>query len=86
MDGSMDLHNLTSIHDDSCELTFREKQSQSPGVYKLNQYRECECGIPNVVETAVANPEVQFRDGYGVSECNVDDDTELRIGQSRKNP
>ena len=25
IDGSMDLHNLTSLHDDSCELTFREK-------------------------------------------------------------
>jgi hypothetical protein len=86
MDGSMDLHNLTSIHDDSCELTFREKQSGGPGIYNLNQYRECKCGIPTVIETASANPEVQFRDGYGVSECFVDEDSELRIGQTRKNP
>ena len=54
IDGSMDLHNLTSLHDDSCELTFREKQSGGPGIYSLNQYRECECGVPKVIETASA--------------------------------
>ena len=86
MDGNMDLHNLTSLDNDSCQLTFREKQSESPGIYSLNQYRECECGIPKVIETASANPEVQFRDGYGVSECYVDDDSELRVGQTKKNP
>jgi hypothetical protein len=86
IDGTMDLHNLTSLHDDSCELTFREKQSGGPGIYSLNQYRDCECGVPKVVETASSNPEVQFRDGYGVSECFIDEDSELRVGQTRKNP
>ena len=86
IDGSMDLHNLTSLHDDSCELTFREKQSGGPGIYSLNQYRECECGVPKVIETASANPEIQFRDGFGVSECFIDEDSELRVGQTRKNP
>ena len=86
IDGSMDLHNLTSLHDDSCELTFREKQSGGPGIYNLNQYRECEAGIPGVIDCASANPEIQFRDGYGVSEFFVDEDSELRVGQTRKNP
>ena len=86
MDGSMDLHNLTSLDNDSCQVTFKDKQSESPGIYKLNQYRECECGIPKVIETASANAEVQFRDGYGVSECYIDDDSELRVGQTKKNP
>ena len=86
LDGNMDLNNLTSLHDDKCQLTFREKQSESPGLYSLNQYRECRCGIPTVIETASANHDIHFRDGYGVSECFVDEASELRIGQTKKNP
>ena len=84
MDGSMDLHNLCSLDNDSCHITFKDKQSESPGIYNLNQYRECECGIPKVIETASANPEVQFKDGYGISECFVDEESELRVGQTKK--
>tara|TARA_B100000795_G_C22803805_1_gene443521 strand:- start:187 stop:852 length:666 start_codon:yes stop_codon:yes gene_type:complete len=86
IDGNMDLNNLSSLRNDSCHITFKDKQSESPGIYNLNQYRECDCGIPKVIETASSNPEVQFRDGYGVSECFIDDDTELRVGQTKKNP
>ena len=85
-DGKMNLHGKNRLNEDGCEKIFRTKQSESPGIYQLNNYRDCDCGIPNVIETAVENPEIQFRDGYGVSDCFVDDDSQLRIGRTKKNP
>ena len=41
-------------------------------------------GIPNVVETAVENPMIQFRDGYGISEYYTDESSGLRIGETKK--
>ena len=85
-EGKLDVHGLNKLNEDECEKVFRDKQSESPGIYRLNQYRECVCGVPNVIETAVENPEIQFRDGFGISECFVDEDSELRIGKTKKNP
>ena len=85
-EGKLDVHNLNRLNDDNCEKLFTTKQSESPGIYHLTQYRDCQCGVPQVVETAVENPLIQFRDGYGISECYMDEDSGLRVGQTRKNP
>ena len=85
-DGKLKVNTLNSLNDDTCERLFRDKQSESPGIYNLSAYRNCECGVPAVIETAVENPEIQFKDGYGISECFIDDDSKLRIGKTRKTP
>lgn len=85
-EGKLDVHNLNRLNEDNCEKLFTTKQSESPGIYHLTQYRDCQCGVPQVVETAVENPMIQFRDGYGISECFMDEDSGLRVGQTRKNP
>ena len=85
-DGKLRVNTLNSLNNDSCEKVFRNKQSESPGIYSLSQYKNCNCGVPEVIETAVENPEIQFRDGYGISECFIDDDSKLRVGKTRRAP
>ena len=85
-EGKLDVYGLNRLNEDNCEKLFTTKQSESPGLYKLTQYRDCECGVPQVVETAVENPMIQFRDGYGISECYTDDSSQLRIGKTKRNP
>ena len=85
-DGKLNVHGLNRLNEDNCEKTFATKQSESPGIYQLSQYKSPNCGMPEVVETAVQNPEIQFRDGYGIADCFVDDATQLRIGKTKKNP
>ena len=85
-EGKLDIQNLNRLNEDNCEKLFTTKQSESPGIYHLTQYRDCQCGVPQVIETAVENPMIQFRDGYGISECFMDEDSELRVGQTKKHP
>tara|TARA_B100000123_G_scaffold272560_1_gene255892 strand:+ start:42 stop:740 length:699 start_codon:yes stop_codon:yes gene_type:complete len=85
-EGTFDIQGLNRLNEDNCEKLFTTKQSESPGIYNLTQYRDCECGVPQVVETAVENPMIQFRDGYGVTECYMDESSELRIGKTKMNP
>ena len=85
-EGKLDIQNPNRLNEDNCEKLFTTKQSESPGIYNLTQYRDCQCGVPQVVETAVENPMIQFRDGYGISECFMDEDSDLRVGQTKKNP
>jgi len=85
-EGDFNLQNLSKLNEDKCHRVFREKQSEHPGIYNLTQFRDCECNIPKVVEVASQNPEVQFRDGYGMAPCNIDNDSIMRIGDTKKNP
>ena len=85
-EGKFDIQGLNRLNEDSCDKLFTTKQSESPGMYRLTKHLDCECGIPNVVETAVENPMIQFRDGYGITECYMDDHTQLRIGKTKRIP
>jgi len=80
------LQQKTKLNEDKCYENENNKQSVFPGRYMTSNYNICECGINKVVEFATENPYMVFRDGYGVSECNVDDSSKLRIGNTRKNP
>ena len=46
----------------------QNNQSKGPGDYKISNNKSCECGIPNVMKTALSGPGYagkQFRDGFG---------------------
>ena len=83
-DGKLDVHGLNRLNEDNCEKTFATKQSESPGIYQLSQYKSPNCGVPEVIKVAVENPEIQFKDGYGISDCYIDDNTKLRVGKTKK--
>lgn len=85
-DKEFHLQELTSLNEDQCFLKERTQQSVSVGNYNLSNFNTCDCNINQVVKRATDNPAIVFRDGYGISECNVNNDSELRIGKTRKFP
>lgn len=81
-----DVNNLTNINDDSCFQTERTIQSTGTGNYTLSNFNVCDCNMNQVVDTATENPCINFRDGYGVSECNIKRDSQLRVGRTKRFP
>ena len=93
VDCRFDLNGFSRLQDDKCHKIFRDKQSEGPGTYRLNELYNTNmscgtptCNIPEVIEVASQNPTIVFKDGYGVSDCNIDKDSEMRIGKTKRNP
>jgi len=80
------LYQNTNLINDKCLESTDFKQSTFPGNYSLNNYHACDCDTKELLEFATENPYMNFRDGYGVSECNINNSSQLRIGKTRKNP
>jgi len=76
----------TSLNSDLCYRTEHTKQSVGPANYMLSNFHHCDCDMNEVINTATDNPYMVFKDGYGVSECNINDSNQLRIGKVRKYP
>ena len=34
-EGKLDVHGLNKLNEDECEKVFRDKQSESPGIYQI---------------------------------------------------
>jgi len=64
---------------DACALGAKERENQSIRDYQLfNFYGSCDSS--NVQEFASKNPNLTFRNGYGVtSSCTVDTDSAMRM-------
>ena len=45
----------------------------------LSNFADCDCDIKNVLKVSTDNRGLTVKDGYGISECNVDSETGLRI-------
>ena len=80
------LYNNTNLINDECLKGEDFKQSTFPGKYSLNNYYACDCDSKELVDFATENPYMNFRDGFGVSECNINNSSKLRVGETRKNP
>ena len=79
--------NSNLIYDD-CYENQQTNESKGPGGYQLNHLYSCKCGIPEVIKLATNGPgysSKQFRDGYGWSYCNIDQDSELRNSKNLTN-
>ena len=70
----------TKLKDDVCNETGENLQNTNINDYMLSNFASCECNLDNVINTSLDNRGVIIKDGYGVSECNVEKDTGLRIG------
>jgi hypothetical protein len=75
----------TNLHDDACHNNGRNLQSDSVNDYMLSNYASCDCDIKNVIKTSTDNRGLIIKDGYGISECNIDSDTGIRIGTVNRN-
>jgi len=74
----------TNIHDDVCHNNGKNLQSDSVNDYMLSNYASCDCDIKNVIKSSTDNRGLIVKDGYGISECNIDSDTGMRIGTVRR--
>lgn len=81
--------NLTRIGDDVCALSERDLQNNTFGSYSTQNYFEKMCGMKQPIDFATQQPNVFYKGGYGVmgaGGCNVDSDSNLRIGSIQTNP
>ena len=75
------IDDKTKIKDDTCNENGDIKQNNNINDYMLSNYSSCNCSLDNVLKTSTNNRGVLIKDGYGVSECNIKGDTNLRQGK-----
>ena len=81
--------NLTRLGDDVCYNTERTKQNTSFGSYTTTNYFAQNCGLQKPIEFATQQPAVFVNGGYGNSGaggCNIDSDSNLKIGTVQTRP
>ena len=80
--------NLTGLNDDSCSISEREMQNQNFGNYNVQSYFLPNCGMSKPIAFATSQPNVFYNGSHmvGLGGCNVDSDSNLRIGSIQTNP
>ena len=81
--------NLSRIGDDVCALSERDRQNNNFGSYTTKNYFETHCGMEQPIKFATSQPNVFYNGGpgnVGAGGCNVDSDSNLRIGTIQTNP
>ena len=81
--------NLSRIGDDVCALSERDMQNNSFGTYTTKNYFDQHCGMSQPIKFATSQPNVFYNGGpghVGAGGCNVDSDSNLRIGTIQTNP
>ena len=78
------LDTQTRLNDDGCYETGENKQNNNINDYMLSNYASCECNLNNVLNTSLENQGITVKDGYGVSNCNIDNDSVLRQGNVKR--
>ena len=74
----------TSINDDACHNNGKYLQNDSVNDYMLSNYVDCDCDIKSVLKVSTENRGLTVKDGYGISECNVDSESGLRVGTVKR--
>ena len=74
----------TSINDDACHNNGKHLQNDSVNDYMLSNYVDCDCDIKSVLKVSTENRGLTVKDGYGISECNVDSESGLRVGTVKR--
>lgn len=80
--------NLSRIGDDSCGISEREMQNQSFGNYSVQSFFLPKCGMKQPIDFATSQPNVFFKGSHtvGLGGCNVDNDSNLKLGTIQTNP
>ena len=80
---------LTRIGNDVCGLSERNIQNSSFGTYTTTNYFTKDCAMASAIDFATKQPNIQFKGGFGNSGaggCNIDSDSNLKIGTIQTNP
>ena len=78
------IDQLTRLNDDVCYNSGELGQNNSINDYMLSNYASCDCNLTNVLDVSTENRGLTVKDGYGISECNINKDTELRHGTQKR--
>jgi len=78
------LDSNTKLKDDVCNEKGTDIQNSNINDYMLSNYSSCDCSLDNVMNTSMNNRGIIIKDGYGISECNIDSDTNLRVGDFKR--
>ena len=70
----------TKFLNDQCFDEGELKQNNNVNDYMLSNYSNCDCKLDDVMEISNKNPGITIKDGYDVSNCNIDDSSKLRQG------
>ena len=74
------LDSKNKLKDDVCNEKGTDIQNLNMNDYMLSNYSSCECNLDNVLKTSLNNRGIIIKDGYGISECNIESDSKLRVG------
>ena len=80
---------LTRLGDDVCYNTERTKQNSSYGSYNVTNFFADDCALQKSLNFATQQPNVFLNGGFGntgAGGCNVDNDSNMRIGSVQTNP
>ena len=85
---SFNFNNLSRLGDDVCGISARDTQNNKIGSYLTQNHFEKDCGLKSQINFATQQPNVFLNSGgYGVADsCNIEDDSDLRIGGTQTNP
>lgn len=75
---------LTRLNDDVCYNNTELKQNDGVNDYMLSNYASCDCSLSNVLSVSTENRGLTVKDGFGISECNINDDSVLRHGEQKR--
>ena len=74
----------TNLNEDLCFTSGTLKQNDSVNDYMLSNFASCECDLNTVLDVSTENNGITIKDGYGISECNINKDTEFRHGIQKR--
>lgn len=85
---SFTFDNLSRLGDDVCGISARDMQNNKIGSYLTQNHFEKDCGLKSQINFSTQQPNVFLSSGgYGVADsCNIEDDSDLRIGGTQTNP
>jgi hypothetical protein len=81
--------NLTRIGDDSCGINARDVQNNNHGSYTTTNYFTGHGTMKKAISFATQQPNMFYKSGTGtcsVGGCNVDSESNLKIGTIQTNP
>ena len=78
------IDELTKLNDDVCYNSGELGQNNSINDYMLSNYASCDCDLTNVLDVSTDNRGLIVKDGYGISECNINDESKLRHGVQKR--
>ena len=79
---------LSRIGDDQCAISEKEIQNQNFGSYSLQSYFLKNCGMKQPIQFATSQPNIFYNGSHqiGLGGCNVNTDSNLKIGTIQTNP